>query len=85
MRVWTPGLQTGAETEPPSDDSDPYLLFVSTLEPRKNVVGVLRAFRLLVEWGYQGELVMVGRWGWRTDAIRDELESSPVHDRHPPP
>ena len=70
-----------AEIQAPADISGPYLLFVSTLEPRKNVVGVLRAFRLLVEWGYQGELVMVGRWGWRTDAIRDELESSPVRDR----
>ena len=76
-----PGFANGAKTEPLSNISGPYLLFVSTLEPRKNVVGVLRAFRLLVEWGYQGELVMVGRWGWRTEAIRDELESSPVHDR----
>ena len=76
-----PGFADGAKTEPPSNISGPCLLFVSTLEPRKNVVGVLRAFRLLVEWGYQGELVMVGRWGWRTEAIRDELESSLVHDR----
>jgi glycosyltransferase involved in cell wall biosynthesis len=55
-----------------------YLLFVSTLEPRKNVVGVLRAFALLKEWGYPGELVLVGRWGWRTEAIRHELEASPA-------
>jgi glycosyltransferase involved in cell wall biosynthesis len=55
-----------------------FLLFVSTLEPRKNVTGVLRAFRLLVEWGYGGHLVLVGRWGWRTESIRREYESSPV-------
>jgi glycosyltransferase involved in cell wall biosynthesis len=76
-----PGFAEGVGHEPPPGISDTYLLFVSTLEPRKNVVGVLRAFRLLVEWGYQGELVLVGRWGWRTEAIRDELESSPVRDR----
>ncbi len=58
-----------------------YLLFVSTLEPRKNVVGVLRAFRLVVEWGYPGQLLLVGRWGWRTDDLRRELELSPVRDR----
>ena len=58
-----------------------YLLFVSTLEPRKNVVGVLEAFRLMVEWGYGGDLVLVGHWGWRTDGIRRELEDSPVHGR----
>lgn len=58
-----------------------YLLFVSTLEPRKNVVGVLRAFRRLAEGGYPGSLVLVGRWGWRTEPIRAELESSPVAAR----
>ena len=56
----------------------PYLLFVSTLEPRKNVEGVLRAFELVVESGYRGHLVLVGRWGWRTEAIRAGLESSAV-------
>jgi glycosyltransferase involved in cell wall biosynthesis len=76
-----PGFADAASTDPPADISTPYLLFVSTLEPRKNVVGVLRAFRLLAEWGYQGDLVLVGHWGWRTDAIRDELETSPVRDR----
>jgi len=60
---------------------DRYLLFVSTLEPRKNVAGVLKAFQLLAEWGYEGHLVLVGRWGWRTEMIRNELESSEVHDR----
>jgi len=67
---------TGAESRP--DLPERYLLFVSTLEPRKNVLGVLRAFALLKEWGYPGELVLVGRWGWRTDAIREELETSPA-------
>jgi glycosyltransferase involved in cell wall biosynthesis len=76
-----PGFAEGAEIGAPPGISDAYLLFVSTLEPRKNVVGVLRAFRLLVEWGYQGDLVLVGQWGWRTDTIRQELESSPVRDR----
>lgn len=60
---------------------DDYLLFVSTIEPRKNVVGVLRAFALLAEWGYPGKLVLAGRWGWRTEDIRAELDGSPVRDR----
>ena len=58
-----------------------YLLFVSTLEPRKNVVGLLKAFRLIAEWGYPGALVLAGRWGWRTEAIQSELEGSPVRER----
>jgi glycosyltransferase involved in cell wall biosynthesis len=76
-----PGFAAGAEADPPPDIPEAYLLFVSTLEPRKNVVGVLRAFRLMVEWGYQGDLVLVGQWGWRTDSIRKELEESPVRNR----
>ena len=58
-----------------------YLLFVSTLEPRKNVEGVLGAFELAAQAGYAGHLVLVGRWGWRTEAIRRALDSSPVRDR----
>lgn len=70
------------------DDGDPdidlperYLLFVSTIEPRKNVLALLQAFRLIVSWGYPGHLLLVGRWGWRTEAIRRELEGSPVSGR----
>lgn len=72
----------GVEPAPkPTDLPDRYLLFVSTIEPRKNVTGVLRAYKLLVDWGYEGSLVLVGRWGWRTDNIRSELEASPVKER----
>lgn len=69
------------DPEPDASLPEDYLLFVSTIEPRKNVIGVLRAFALLVEWGYSGKLVVVGRWGWRTEKIRAEYESSPVRDR----
>ena len=64
-----------------SDLPSRYLLFVSTLEPRKNVSGVVKAFELVASWGYQGHLVLVGRWGWRTEGIRRELETSPVRAR----
>ncbi len=75
------GFAATIDDETPTELPARYLLFVSTLEPRKNVLGVLEAFRLLVEWGYAGDLVLVGRWGWRTEAIRRELESSPVRAR----
>ncbi len=68
------------DAEVPDGTPERYLLFVSTLEPRKNVTGILRAFRLLKEWGYGGDLVLVGRWGWRTEAIQSELEESVVRD-----
>jgi glycosyltransferase involved in cell wall biosynthesis len=68
-------------SSPSADLPDRYLLFVSTLEPRKNVTGVLKAFELVVEWGYAGHLVLVGRWGWRTETIRGAFESSQARDR----
>ncbi len=73
--------ETADGSEPDASLPEDYLLFVSTIEPRKNVVGVLRAFELLAEWGYRGQLLIVGRWGWRTETIRSELEASPVRDR----
>jgi len=76
-----PGFAAGEETEVSDGVPERYLLFVSTLEPRKNVIGILQAYRLLVEWGYSGDLILVGRWGWHTEGIRNELETSPVRDR----
>lgn len=75
------GTDGAAASDPPFEVPERYLLFVSTIEPRKNVLTVLRAFRLAAGWGYPGELLLVGRWGWRTEAIRAELESSPVRAR----
>jgi glycosyltransferase involved in cell wall biosynthesis len=58
-----------------------FLLFVSTLEPRKNVTGLLAGFERAVGDGYPGDLVLVGRWGWRTEAARRAFADSPVRDR----
>jgi glycosyltransferase involved in cell wall biosynthesis len=58
-----------------------YLLFVSTLEPRKNVLNLLAAFALAAAEGYPGDLVLVGRWGWRTEAVQEALARSPVRGR----
>jgi len=77
-----PVFSASEEATPrPVDLPDRFLLFVSTLEPRKNVVGLLKAFSLLAEWGYGGKLLLVGRWGWRTDAIREQLKTGPLKDR----
>lgn len=44
----------------------PFLLSVGTLEPRKNLVGTVRAYRQLLDANPQTpiELVIVGRYGW---------------------
>lgn len=48
----------------------PYVLYVGTLEPRKNVERLLEAVRLLRRAGTDLSLVLVGRWGWKTRRLR---------------
>ncbi len=49
---------------------NPYVLTVATLEPRKNLEMVVQAFRQACEQGYQGQLVLVGREGWKVNPER---------------
>ncbi len=76
-----PDFPGDGHPDPPPGLPSSYVLFVSTLEPRKNVVGVLEAFAIAVDRGYSGHLVLVGRWGWRTQNIRQALKFSRVKDR----
>ena len=46
-----------------------YILFVSTLEPRKNIPNILRAFAQLKKSGVKEKLLLVGRKGWLCDEI----------------
>jgi glycosyltransferase involved in cell wall biosynthesis len=50
-----------------------FIIFVGTLEPRKNVPGLLRALRLLHERGYDTNLAIVGRKGWLYEEIFSTL------------
>jgi glycosyltransferase involved in cell wall biosynthesis len=53
-----------------------YLLFVGTLEPRKNVPGLLQAYRLLRDAGMtDAPLVLVGGKGWLYDEIFERVEA----------
>ncbi len=50
-----------------------YVLTVGTLEPRKNLVTVLRAFRRVADAVPDVDLVIAGGRGWRNDAFESEL------------
>lgn len=48
----------------------PYLLYVGTIEPRKNLVRLLKAYSLLKkEQGIAHQLVLAGGRGWEADEI----------------
>jgi glycosyltransferase involved in cell wall biosynthesis len=57
---------------------DPYILFVSTIEPRKNVIGLVQAFNQLKRTlDIPHHLVLVGRKGWNYQPIFAEMARSP--------
>jgi glycosyltransferase involved in cell wall biosynthesis len=59
------------------DFSKPYLLFVSTIEPRKNINSLISAFNLLKQkYKIKHQLVLIGQKGWDYEPIFAEIESS---------
>lgn len=57
-----------------------FILFVGLLEPRKNLPTLLRAFTRLAPLAPQITLVIVGRTGWMTQSILDQIPLS-LHPR----
>jgi len=48
----------------------PFLLFVGTIEPRKNLLNLIKAFALLKqEKAFEGKLVVAGMKGWMQDDL----------------
>ena len=60
------------------DFEQPYILFVSTIEPRKNIIALISAFNYLKEkYQIDRNLVLIGRKGWRYEPIFEAIEKSP--------
>lgn len=57
-----------------------YLLFVGTIEPRKNLSRLLAAFEAIHTDGLSDGLVIVGKRGWLYDDFFSRLERSPARD-----
>lgn len=80
VEVVYPGLKQFAriaEKLPNGLNKDGYVLCVGTLEPRKNLVGLLRAYNQLpVQIKKRYPLVIVGGKGWNDSDIYAEFEKS---------
>jgi alpha-1,3-rhamnosyl/mannosyltransferase len=60
----------------PSD----YLLFVGTIEPRKNVMTLLQAYSALpTELRRRCPLILAGGWGWKSESVADYFRREAVH------
>jgi glycosyltransferase involved in cell wall biosynthesis len=58
-------------------DGNPYFLYLGSLHPRKNIVGLVKAFELFKEKNKsQYKLVLVGRMAWKTKEIEKALTKS---------
>jgi glycosyltransferase involved in cell wall biosynthesis len=56
------------------------VLFVSTIEPRKNVVGAIEAFEQIAG-EFNHRLVLVGATGWNSEEVFTAIRSSRFADR----
>lgn len=54
-----------------------YILFLGTIQPRKNAIKLVQAFHLLKEAGYPGKLVIAGNIGWLADETLSVIKNSP--------
>ncbi len=69
-----PPPETIAETRARFGLDRPYLLNVGTIEPRKNIPFLVEVFERLED--FDGELILVGRPGWRTENIYARIACS---------
>lgn len=60
------------------EDYDGYFLFVGTIEPRKNLVRLIKGFnQFLDETALNCQLILIGKMGWNTREIMDTIYINP--------
>jgi glycosyltransferase involved in cell wall biosynthesis len=57
-----------------------FVLFLGTIEPRKNLVRLARAFAQLRREGFDNKLVICGGWGWKSADLKPEIEALGIAD-----
>ena len=65
-------IQTGKALK--GTPEHPYLLFLSTLQPRKNVVRIVEAFAEVAD-ECPHNLILAGKAGWRTEPIMEAIRN----------
>ena len=80
--VATPLAARRAEAATPFVHPRPFFLWVGQREPRKNLLGIIAAYRLAVERGLRShDLVLVGPSGWKQRDLTAAIAASGVTDR----
>ena len=63
--------------------SDNYILYMGTLEPRKNIERLVQAFAQLLQQNefQKYKLVLAGKKGWRYDSIFEQIKTLGIEDK----
>lgn len=65
----------------PMNIKKPYILFVSTLQPRKNVVGLINAYSIMLQKNPNYQLVIAGKKGWLFDELFKRVTELKLEDK----
>ncbi len=77
FRVASPGPSSNLVDESLKQDTKKPLVFVGTIEPRKNIAALLTAYgRLSDEHKSKHPLIIAGKMGWNSDRIEQALQGS---------
>jgi glycosyltransferase involved in cell wall biosynthesis len=61
--------------------NQPYVLFIGTIEPRKNLVRLIHAFENIASQFPERLLILAGKLGWDFDPVLEAIAASPVRER----
>ncbi|MFC1849532.1 glycosyltransferase family 4 protein [candidate division CSSED10-310 bacterium] len=59
----------------------PYILYVGTIEPRKNVASLVESYKTLLKMGISEHLVLVGPFGWGYQELLKKIRSDSLKNR----
>jgi len=51
-----------------------YILSVGSINPRKNYIGLLKAYRILIDRGYKLDLIIAGNKGWKNEEFFESIK-----------
>lgn len=75
------GMPDDAPTVLAALEAKPSFLMVGTLEPRKGYADTLDVFDSLWEQGLDANLVIVGKMGWKVEALAERIKSHREYNR----
>jgi glycosyltransferase involved in cell wall biosynthesis len=58
----------------------PYILYIGTIEPRKNLDRLVEAFAQVKQRGLPHQLRLVGSWGWKYESLVRRIEELGIQD-----